>query len=307
MVALFSLLVCAPAKVCAAPELKSVRVLYLVPKDRAPRSEYIRAVERAVLELQAWYYGHLNGKTFRINNPIVEVGRTTHYASWYRRHVPKLRSEKRFYPFFNAMADAAAFGARSNDQKYIWLIYIDAPGSTAAGMKGIAVLPEHDLLGLAGRSIDGTPVSRWIGGSGHELGHALGLHHSGARYFRSLMQRGHSTYPACFFTGRDTAALGKSRFIYAQVPNMFRERGRYIYTYAGGFFIHGDGMKWQEIKTGTGIIYNYEVRMDDGRRLHLFDGSRRPGAWALLPKEGNGKDIYFKWEGGKLQKLYAAR
>ena len=76
IVALFVLLVQTPRVAQAGPAEKSVRVLYLVPKDREPRKDYQSAIEACVLDLQIWSFGHLKGKTFRLNHPIVEVMRT---------------------------------------------------------------------------------------------------------------------------------------------------------------------------------------------------------------------------------------
>jgi hypothetical protein len=303
----FSLLVCVPPDAGASQSLKSVRVLYLVPKDREPNNEYLRSIENSVLDLQSWYYGHLKGKTFRLNSPVVEVKRTPHSAAWYGRNIPPNRPDKKFYTFYNTITDAASFGAKADDRDYIWLIYIDAPGGTGAGFKGIAILPEHDLLGLVGKAADRTNVLRWIGGSGHELGHAFGLDHSGDRHPRALMQNGYSTYPACYLTGSDMALLSKSRFIHAGIPDTFRRRGRFLYAYDGGFFIHISGAKWEERKTGTDKIHFFEARKDDGKFIHLFDASRKPGAWILLPKEGKGNDIYFSWEGESLRKAFTAK
>jgi hypothetical protein len=297
-------LFCAPGGSFGAPEPKTVRVLYLVPEDRAARQEYIKAIEKALLDLQVWYYGSLGGRTFRLNNPMVEVRRASHKAAWYSRHRPAVRSEKRFYTFYNALADAAAFGVKVNDRKHIWLLYIDAPGRTAAGMRGVAVMPEHDLLGLVGRSVDRTPVSRWIGGSGHELGHALGLSHPGERQAGSLMQRGHVRYPACFLPPADTARLRKSRFIYAGLPEGFSSRDRFIYTYNGGYVVHVGGGRWQERRTDTGIIYDYKLYKDDGRFLYLARVGRGGGTGICLPKKAGGS-IYRKDASGGLVRIHA--
>jgi hypothetical protein len=291
----------------ASPALKSVRVIYLVPKDRAPRQEYLRAIENTVLDLQSWYYGHLNGKTFRLNNPIVEVRKTAHNAAWYDKHTPKEKVERKYNTFYNALAEAASLGAKADDPNYIWLIYIDAPGGTGAGMRGVAILPEHDLLGLVGKAADRTSVMRWIGGCGHELGHGFGLDHPGDRNQRAIMQTGYTSYPAAYLTNKDVSLLNRSSFIHAGIPGTFRNRGRFVYLYSGGYFIHAGGRMWQERKTGSESVFNFEAQKDDGTYIHLLDRSRKPGAWVLLPKQGKGNDIYFKWEGEQFKKVFTAK
>jgi len=64
---------------------------------------------------------------------------------------------------------------------------------------------------------------------------------------------------------------------------------------------------WQERKTGSESVFNFEAQKDDGTYIHLLDRSRKPGAWVLLPKQGKGNDIYFKWEGEQFKKVFTAK
>ena len=82
------------------------------------------------------------------------------------------------------------------------------------------MLPEHDLRGLIGA--EAQPVSRWIGGLGHELGHAFGLPHPAlcetgnpACPTQTLMWLGYITYPDTFLLPEDKTTLLASRFIAA--------------------------------------------------------------------------------------------
>ena len=73
---------------------------------------------------------------------------------------------------------------------FAWVLYVDiahacnAPGRLGAGTRGVMMMPRQDMDGLIGaRYIDDCgveyrfPPSRYIGGAGHELGHAFGLLH----------------------------------------------------------------------------------------------------------------------------------
>jgi hypothetical protein len=80
----------------------------------------------------------------------------------------------------------------------------------------VAVLPQHDLRGLIGE--EPAPVSRFIGGLGHELGHAFGLPHPAscpgpACTDQTLIWLGYITYPDSFLLPEDKQALLASRFI----------------------------------------------------------------------------------------------
>ena len=228
LIALLTLLAGVAIVFQTAPNQKTVRVFYLIPQDRAVRPEYEVAIEFCVRELQSWYAKQLDGKTFRLNDPVVEVVRTKHDATWYNTHVPPNKPEKIAYTFYNAVREAAVLDSDDEnlaayiwphaDPDSVWLIYIDAPGGSGAGVHRAAVLPDHDLAGLTGNASDGTPLRRWVGGSGHELGHAFHLMHSGEAHAGALMQRGYATYPDCYLTDEDKAILNASPFLQSQRP-----------------------------------------------------------------------------------------
>lgn len=298
-----------PAPVTAAPTEKTVRVLYLVPRDRTPRDDYQRAIERSVLDMQAWYYGHLKGKTFRLNSLMVEVKQTPHDSDWYDRTVPASRPERRFYTWYNAFDDAAAFGVKADDPEYVWLVHIDAPGGWGAATKGAAILPKHYLEALVGRPPADTPVDprssvrNWNGDGAHELGHAFGLAHSGDPHPNALMQFGFLHYPACYLTPEDTQILDRSPFLRAGKPPAFAGRGRFIYAYDGGYFVNVGGKSWEERKTGADVIFPFTEKGMDQNFLYLV---RDPGLWIALPREGKGNGILMRWQSDSFEKLYEA-
>jgi hypothetical protein len=131
-------------------------------------------------------------------------------------------------------------GAKMRDRKNVWLFYVDADnacGQTGgAALPSIGAFPANDLRGLAGEKGIPTcetdppdwyarPPCRWVGGMGHELGHALGLPHPpGCEASEpscdsgSLMWGGVYAYPATYFSATERGALAKSTFIVPAEP-----------------------------------------------------------------------------------------
>ncbi len=210
----------------AKPVIKSVRVIYLVPSDRKQHVEYQKAIEECVVHLQQWYASQMDGKTFRLNDPIVEVHQSTQAADWFNTNKPPNDTDQKHYTTYNAvneLCQSTGFEFKKDslpvthaDSNTVWLIYIDAPGGTGAGDDGFAVLPQHDLRGLVGASSDGSPIRRWIGGSGHELGHGFGLVHPADDPPTAIMKRAYSVYPDCELTLQDKYALSQSPFFEKQ-------------------------------------------------------------------------------------------
>src|SRR5688500_16943913 len=65
------------------PEHRRVRVVYLVSRDREENVEYTAAIEHAIRDLLKWYGQQLDGPTFRLNNPVVEVVKSNRPADWF--------------------------------------------------------------------------------------------------------------------------------------------------------------------------------------------------------------------------------
>jgi hypothetical protein len=135
--------------------------------------------------------------------------------------------------FFRAVGDGfEATGGGFNDPDAVWVYYIDADpacGQGIGGASGVALLSANDLRGLVGEPNvppcigdppDTSGVCRWIGGLGHELGHALGLPHPpgceqgtcSAEAFFSLMFFGYTVYPDTHFLDEDKERLEASPF-----------------------------------------------------------------------------------------------
>jgi PEP-CTERM motif-containing protein len=217
-VALASLMTLTLAARATAAPIADVRTLYLIPSDAVYNPQYEQAIVSALGNLQSWYAGELGGSTFALHDPIVEVFSTPHPAAYYATN-PNGSFDQWF--FFNVVADAFALsGAQFNDPAHAWVFYIDAEPAAGqiggGGTSGVAVLPQHDLRGLIGA--EPAPVSRWIGGLGHELGHAFGLSHPASCPGptcpdQTLMWLGYISYPNTFFLPEDKQALLASPFI----------------------------------------------------------------------------------------------
>ncbi|MBW4506379.1 MAG: hypothetical protein KME64_07710 [Scytonematopsis contorta HA4267-MV1] len=200
--------------------IKKVRIVYLVPKNAQFSQEYCNSITDAIKYLQEWYAKQMSQeKTFELNDPIVEVLHTEHLADWYSQNI---NGEYKYCFWNNVLADAFTLtGAGFNDSENIWIFYIDAENASGqyggAGTSGIAVLPQHDLQGLIGKSTE--PISRWIGGLGHELGHAFGLEHPPGcdenqmlPEASCLMYLGYCKFPDTFLLPEDINILNQSPF-----------------------------------------------------------------------------------------------
>lgn len=207
-----------------------VRVVYLVPSDREPRADYARAVASAAGHVQRWYWEQLGrARTFLLRTPFPEVVRMRRPERWFATH-PRRSSPREWY-WENLLGEAFELtGARFDDPLHRWVFYADAehdPGQSVGAARGVAVLPEHDLVGLIGGvrpgHLQGAP--RWVGGLGHELGHALGLPHPPAceqdrtrPECRCLMYLGYVHYPDTFLLPEEKARLAESPFMVPASP-----------------------------------------------------------------------------------------
>lgn len=196
------------------PASLTVRVIYLVPSDRALKKSYIDAVGSCINQLNSWYKTTLgSNKTFRTNgNMLVETIQSSHPAAWFNQQNGNT-GDASFYFYGNAKSDTKALlGAGYDESKYIYLVYVDASGTTGAGAIGFTAMPENDLKGLTSQMSE--PVSRWIGGAGHELGHAFGLPHPANENPQALMWTGYTIYPNCILQDADKMILNANKFFY---------------------------------------------------------------------------------------------
>ena len=213
------------ADVRTAQQTGSVRVLYVVPSDRDFRDEHSDAIARAMASLQGWYRDQMGGPTFTLYAAQPERCQTSNPDEHYFRGAwdKLLRDVQKCVPVEAGTSD------------YAWVVYADVgtycddPYSVGRGGPGLTMVGRDDLEGLIGNRLvysddcggpwDG-PVNRWIGGIGHELGHALSLLHppgcddgdpgcdTGA-----LMWDGYASYPDTYLRADEKEALLPSPFI----------------------------------------------------------------------------------------------
>jgi hypothetical protein len=224
-----------PGASAGAPRVEGVAVVYLVPADRAERPGAAAKMKQALQSVQSWTARHGDGRTFAIvDEPVVRVVRATRTAAGF--NTPAAGSAASATTFHdNAVAEAfAATGGNFAQPRRAWVIYVDATpacgslygGASVPGGTGVAVLPEHDILGLLGQA--GTdactgaarqpePVCRWVGGLAHELGHALGVPHPAGCDAQlascdagDVMWLGYVSYPQTAFGSADRAVLAQN-------------------------------------------------------------------------------------------------
>lgn len=208
-------------------EKPTVRLIYLIPSDGTYHQDYKFALSNAAKHLQKWYGSQIgNNMSFRLNDPLVEVYQTIHPSDWYNTNPSN--EYKKYWFTFNVINDGFALtSGKFFDPNYIYVYYIDVENDPdqygGSGADGVAVLPQHDLKGLVGEDAQFTDGCRWIGGLGHELGHALKLGHPpkcdsnpSSPSCPSIMSYGLYNYPNTFFIETDKEILLQSPFIQSQ-------------------------------------------------------------------------------------------
>jgi hypothetical protein len=260
-----------------------VRVVYLTPSDKVYKPEYEQALTRAVTDLQGWFPGQLNGYTFTAPSDPVVWYQTSHPTSWYRTNP----SSPSFYAgrfWESALDDGFALtGGRFNDTNNRWLFYLDAdplPGQYSGGTSGVALMGANDLRGLNGEPLvainPGDPTAnpgfnRWVGGMGHEMGHAFLLPHPpdspGGPDDWCLMYYGYLNFPNTYLRPSEkTALLGSFSSFFTrvlpptvagvQVDNGAAQRSlvrSLTVTFSGPVsFPNGIGAAFQLTRTGPG-------------------------------------------------------
>jgi hypothetical protein len=155
------------------PPTQTVRVYWLKPSDVAFDQRYPDGIAAVMREAQRYYRQEL-GKSFTLNNPVVEVVNGDQVRSWYE-NTPN-GGEKYWWSVANMQQELLRkLGLNNPDRRWLNVGEISAEGTGAGGgaSSGWVILSGHDADGAAGLS--GQSMNRWYGGMVHELGHAFGL------------------------------------------------------------------------------------------------------------------------------------
>jgi hypothetical protein len=260
---------------------KSVRFVYLVSQDRTYNAEYAKAIEKAAIDVQAWYKKQLNGYTFKLNSPVVEVAYSDKETAYFNG------KDKPSAGYFVVLAEVnRLLQARQSDPNYVWVIYSDAPDHSGRGGGGVCIMPENDLIGLIGQSTKYPDIKRWYGGLGHEIGHAFGLPHPSdtKKYEDAIMWTGmYFKYPdQCYLTESDKEILNQSSFFFDEkgIPIVGQIQNMEEFTRKTGFIVRSKNTKTGEITwrqstdQGNSIINFKEIGQKDGYfHLQRFGGS----------------------------------
>jgi PKD domain len=214
-----------------AEEPRVVRVLYLIPQDRAFRADYSAAVENAMASLRTWYQNQLSGKTFTLAHSRPETCILPQPAAYYARDS--------WNKIFADVQRCAPVTYASSS--VTWVIYADVvhecntPGRLGAGTTGLTIMGRQDLEGLIGApyvvfdcgEVFSSPIGRYIGGAGHELGHAFRLPHppgcdAGLPTcdWNALMWTGYAAYPNTYFRADEKAILAANPFLTTQASSI---------------------------------------------------------------------------------------
>ncbi|HWA76768.1 MAG TPA: hypothetical protein VG937_30755 [Polyangiaceae bacterium] len=154
------------------PPTKTIRVFWLRPSDVPFDQKYPDGIGKVMLEAQKYYKAEL-GKTFKLNDPIVETVVGDHVKNWYETTANG--GDKYWWSVTNMQNELVRkFGLKNPDSRWMVVGEISAEGDGAGGggSPGWVILCQHDADGAVG--IGGT-MNRWYGGMVHELGHAFGL------------------------------------------------------------------------------------------------------------------------------------
>jgi hypothetical protein len=271
---------------------KSVRFVYLVSSDRAYNAEYATAIATAAQDVQAWYKKQLNGITFKLNSPVVEVAYSNKNTAYFNG------KNKESGGFFDVLAEVnRLLGARQLDPNYIWVIYSDAPDHSGMGGGGVCIMPENDLQGLIGKSTKYPDIKRWYGGLGHEIGHAFGLPHPSdtQKDADAIMWTGmYFKYPdQCYLTAEDQEKLRQSPFFFAEngEPVVGTWQNMEEFTRQTGFIVRRKNSKtneitWQQSTNNGQSIINFKEIANQADYFHLqrFGGTTTFGL--KIPKQG---------------------
>ena len=167
----------------------TVRAVYALPSDREYLTRYRDGISNALRHLQTWYGEQLGGPTFRLYDTIPDRCDMPWEHDYYRHG-----GWPRVWDEVLAAVQSCLPNVRYRSDEHVWLVFADVderPGKCddpsvvkglGRGGDGLAMVSWWDLEGLSDPNFELCPygvlgMGKWIGGVGHELGHAFGLPH----------------------------------------------------------------------------------------------------------------------------------
>ncbi|MFY9234727.1 MAG: hypothetical protein WAO58_09740 [Fimbriimonadaceae bacterium] len=225
-----------------------VQPYYTYPADQPYHAEYVRAINNATLEIQAWFKKQA-GITFRLAPLRIKKGED--YLTMRAGINPSEqdRKDKTRLPLWWEAQERTVGGWK--DKTVSW-IFAQGGGGVALGnlinrWAGIAMFGDWTLEPISGirepLAIT-ADMATWevqggvpMGTTAHELGHAFGIHHPDNYPGKSIM-RWHGDYPdKTSLLPHEIMILHYSPFF---VKNAFDENGPWLN------FENPDAMKWGE-------------------------------------------------------------
>jgi len=191
------------------PPSGTVRVFWLRPTDVPDDKRYPDGIADVMREAQSFYKQQL-GKTFTLNDPVVEVVAGEHDTNFYMNNANdncEPGGDQSLCVTRNMNDELKRrFGLQFPDSRWLIVAEISAevPGKSAGGGRpGSVGLSGHDADGAAGKT---ETMNRWYGGMIHELGHALNLPDASGDD-QTCMSNALYAYPNCFFSEEQKAGI----------------------------------------------------------------------------------------------------
>lgn len=159
---------------------KSVRMFYLIPSDKTYSQAYYDGIVNNVNTVRNWYNSVL-GKTFKLNNPLIQVVNSTNPSSDYFNVNPSTTDPQAYF-LYNSLNYLNILGYRNTgeDANFIYNIFVPVASGVGYGIWTIgglraAGVPDPYLLDLI--STNTAQKNIGMGLWCHELGHSFGLNH----------------------------------------------------------------------------------------------------------------------------------
>lgn len=201
----------------------SVAMIYLIPKGIGFDPSLLTAVKQLSPVVQELYTNQL-GKTFRLNDPIIDTLQSSKYSYEYSSSP---------FDVLQSMEDEVSqkLGSRINKDQQVVLIFFPISFDKFVGVgsvykkdgeeKRVAFIGGHACRSLTTVSASDRNLGLWT--TAHELGHALGLSHNltpNSLMFGAVDSTGYTPnvprpqFSTCFLTAADKAVLSTSPYLH---------------------------------------------------------------------------------------------